>query len=87
MPRLDACCSSPIRSLRSLVLLALLVFAACFAGAAQAQSVESVLSPGKVIEGHAKVEGDCKRCHVRFDRAAQDGLCMDCHKEVGQDMR
>lgn len=54
---------------------------------AQAQSIESVLSPGKVIEGHAKLEDDCKACHVRFDRAAQDRLCMDCHKDVGQDVR
>jgi hypothetical protein len=52
-----------------------------------AQSIESVLSPGKVIEGHVKVEDDCKACHVRFDRAAQDRLCMDCHKDVGQDVR
>ena len=39
--------------------------------------------PGKVIQGHAKWEDDCTACHVRFDRAAQDRLCMDCHKDVG----
>ncbi len=54
---------------------------------AWAQSVESVLSPGPLIRGHAKVEGDCKSCHVRFDRAAQDGLCIGCHKETGRDLR
>lgn len=54
---------------------------------AAAQTLESVLAPGPVIKGHAKVENDCKACHVRFDRAAQDGLCMDCHKDVGQDIR
>jgi hypothetical protein len=54
---------------------------------AWAQSVESVLSPGPLIRGHAKVEGDCKNCHVRFDRAAQDGLCIACHKDTGRDLR
>ncbi len=43
--------------------------------------------PGKVIAGHAKYERDCANCHVRFDKAAQDALCLDCHKEVGTDVR
>jgi hypothetical protein len=56
--------------------------------AARAQGLESVLSPGKLSQAHAKWEGDCKACHVRFDRNAQDKLCMDCHKDtVGQDIR
>lgn len=54
---------------------------------ASAQSVESALMPGKVIEGHAKYEQECNKCHTRFDKAAQTGLCQDCHKEVGQDVR
>lgn len=52
-----------------------------------AQGIESIMAPGKVIQGHAKVEDDCKQCHVKFDRKAQDGLCMACHKEVGLDLR
>ena len=51
---------------RSLALgLALMV-----AGLAQAQSIESVLQPGPVIQGHAKTENDCSACHQRFDRNA-----------------
>jgi hypothetical protein len=46
-----------------------------------------VLSPGKLIQGHAKWDEDCKACHVKFDRAAQDRLCMDCHKDIGGDVR
>jgi hypothetical protein len=53
---------------------------------AEAQSLESVLMPGKLIQGHAKAEGKCANCHVRFDREGQDRLCRDCHKDVGQDM-
>jgi hypothetical protein len=47
---------------------------------------ESVLMPGKVIEGHAKLEEDCNECHVRFDKEAQTRLCSDCHKEVKADV-
>ncbi|MDR2195201.1 MAG: cytochrome C [Gallionellaceae bacterium] len=54
---------------------------------ARAESVMTVLSPGKVIQGHAKIESECARCHKKFDKAAQSSLCGDCHKEAGQDMR
>ena len=48
---------------------------------------ETALMPGEVIEGHAKLEVKCGECHVRFDKAAQTKLCMDCHKEVGADVQ
>jgi hypothetical protein len=54
---------------------------------ALSQSLESVLRPGPVITGHAKWEDDCAACHVRFDREAQTGRCMDCHKDVARDVR
>ena len=65
-----------------LLLLALL----CVSGA-QAQTIEKVLMPGEVIEGHAKYEQDCKQCHLRFDKGAQNKLCLDCHKDVAADIR
>jgi hypothetical protein len=51
-----------------------------------AESLESVLMPGKVIEGHANVETDCKSCHARFKKSAQNALCLDCHKDVAKDV-
>ena len=54
---------------------------------AVADSAEIALMPGKVIEGHAKYEEECKNCHKRFDKAAQTGLCLDCHKETAADVR
>ena len=57
------------------------------AGPALAQGIESIVSPGKLVQSHAKVDDDCKQCHMKFDRKAQDGLCMTCHKEVGADVR
>lgn len=65
----------------------MLTWVAIGARPAPAQTIESALRPGELIQGHAKWEEDCGKCHVRFDRAAQDRLCMDCHKEVGQDVR
>ena len=43
--------------------------------------------PGPVIEGHADLEAACRNCHIRFDRAAQNGLCLDCHKPLAADVR
>jgi len=66
--------------------LALLIVSSFWiAGPACADNVESVLMPGQVIQGHAKYEADCKNCHKRFDKKAQGGLCMDCHKEIAVD--
>lgn len=45
-----------------------------------------VLLPGEVINGHAKIESDCGKCHKEFDKAAQPGLCKDCHKEIAKDI-
>ncbi len=67
--------------------LALGLTAAWLAGLAGAQALEGVLMPGKVIAGHAKLEQECAKCHVRFDKAAQDRLCLDCHKETAADVR
>lgn len=63
----------------------LLLGLSCSTGSAQ--TFESVLSPGPVIRGHQKVEHECNACHVRFDRAGQDALCLGCHKDVAQDLR
>ena len=51
-----------------------------------ADNVETALMPGQVIEGHAKWEEDCTKCHKRFDKAAQNTLCQDCHKDVRKDV-
>ena len=52
---------------------------------AHAQGIETAIMPGQVIAGHAKLESNCKNCHVRFNRAAQTDLCLDCHKDVAKD--
>lgn len=53
---------------------------------AVAQSVELLVMPGDLITGHADLESDCSSCHISFNRAAQDGLCRDCHEDVTSDL-
>jgi hypothetical protein len=76
-----------VRAARFVVWVALLAVLSGVGGAAWAQGIESVLAPGKLIQGHAKTEDNCSACHVKFDRAAQDGKCQECHKEVATDIR
>lgn len=47
--------------------------------------LEKLVTPGAVIEGHAKVEGACDKCHAPFSRQSQSHLCLDCHKEIASD--
>ena len=54
---------------------------------AHSASVDELLLPGPVVEGHAKIESECTKCHKKFDKGAQAGLCSDCHKEVAGDFR
>lgn len=65
----------------------LLVMAGLAPAWAQAQSLEGVLMPGPVVAGHAKLEQDCRKCHVPFKKDAQPALCLDCHKETAADIR
>ena len=51
-----------------------------------ADNVETALMPGQVSAGHAKWEEDCTKCHKRFDKAAQNTLCQDCHKDIRKDI-
>ena len=60
---------------------------AVLAAPAGAQNLERAIMPGALIEAHAKLEDDCGNCHVRFNRAAQAQLCLDCHKDVAADVR
>ncbi len=53
---------------------------------AHADSVNDLLLPGEVIQGHVKYESDCSNCHKDFDKSAQSGLCKDCHKEIAKDV-
>lgn len=79
--------SSLYTPIRSALVVAVAMLALMISSVAAAQSLESAVMPGPVIQGHADLEGACQNCHVRFDRAAQPKLCLDCHKPVAADVR
>ena len=53
---------------------------------AAAQSIESLVMPGDVIQGHADLESECSSCHKPFDRSEQNALCLDCHEDTASDV-
>ena len=69
--------------LRFITLFALAFLLSFNAGA---DTLESVMMPGKVIHGHLKWEDDCKQCHKKFDKEGQNQLCKDCHKDINKDV-
>ena len=52
----------------------------------RAASVEKLLMPGELIQGHAKYEAKCGSCHERLSGKDQNTLCLDCHKAVNRDI-
>jgi len=53
---------------------------------AVAGPLENLVMPGPVIEGHARIETQCTKCHSLFDKKTQKKLCLDCHKIVNKDI-
>ena len=56
-------------------------------GQVLALDLEMLFSPGELISGHAKLEGDCKNCHVRGRDTTQNRLCLDCHEKIDDDIK
>ena len=56
-------------------------------GLVQALDIETLLMPGEVIQGHAKLETQCSECHSRFSKATQTRLCLDCHEDIDRDIK
>lgn len=69
-----------------LLTVAVVALATGTAGGAPAAWIESAVMPGKVTAKHAETEKQCRKCHEPFAKAAQDGLCRDCHTDVGTDL-
>jgi hypothetical protein len=56
------------------------------ATSAHAGTVETLLMPGKVSKAHIKQEEKCGNCHDRSNKVTQSSLCLDCHKDVAEDV-
>ncbi len=68
-----------------LALLPLLTILMTVAGAVPAPAQ---ISPGELAEMHADLEGvaNCVKCH-KLGEGPNDRLCLDCHKEIDQDLK
>jgi len=53
---------------------------------AYSADIETLLMPGAVISGHAKLESECTSCHVFLGDNTQSRLCRDCHEDVDSDI-
>jgi hypothetical protein len=69
-----------------LAVIALGVIVSLWSASANAAALEQLVMPGPVIEGHAKWEGDCSKCHSGFVPAEQKALCLDCHEAIRDDV-
>ncbi len=67
--------------------LALLVALLFAAAGAQADTFESLLSPGPLIRGHQKFEDTCSKCHDLFKKSSQNDKCLACHNKIGRDLK
>ncbi|HHJ12914.1 MAG TPA: cytochrome C [Gammaproteobacteria bacterium] len=72
---------------KRLLIMALMTTTMVLARHAAAVSIEKLLMPGPLVEGHARHEGDCSKCHLRFRKGTQARLCLDCHEKVDADIR
>ena len=68
-------------------ILAMMLLALASPHKALAVDVESLLMPGKLSKAHIKQETNCGNCHDRTNRVTQTSLCVDCHKDIAEDLR
>ena len=73
--------------IRSLVYITVMITAiTSVENNAAAAGIESLVMPGKLVQGHAEYEEECSKCHQPFRKESQNRLCTDCHEEVGADI-
>lgn len=74
-------------SLRALThVLVLAVQLAWVPAVAGAAGLEDLVSPGALIEAHAREAKACGACHDKFDRSSQNRLCLECHDDIALDV-
>ena len=76
----------PLVPLALRIAIAAVIAVGALMSAARSQNVfEQLVMPGPIIEGHAKLEKECRNCHEPFSRKYQIRLCLDCHKDIALD--
>jgi hypothetical protein len=74
-------------TLKRILLMAIAILIPAISNPVRSANIETLLMPGDVIQGHAKLESQCSSCHVRFRKGTQTQLCLDCHKAVNKDIK
>jgi len=73
--------------LRRTLLVLLALTATGLSATVSAAGIESLISPGTLIKGHAKFDHECSKCHDKLHRKSQTQLCLDCHKDIRKDIQ
>ena len=74
-------------SLKRIVMMVMATVVTATPGLVRALDIETLLMPGEVIQGHAKLETECSQCHSRFSKSTQTRLCLDCHEDIDNDIQ
>jgi hypothetical protein len=82
----DTVRASETKGIRRLVMLGAALLVQALPTTSLAASVETLVMPGKVIQGHAKYEAECSNFHARFSKSTQTPLYLECHKKVATDI-
>jgi hypothetical protein len=53
---------------------------------AEGGRLERLVMPGPVIQGHAKYEDKCEKCHDTAGKKTQTAQCRECHTKVSADI-
>ena len=51
------------------------------------EKMEGLVMPGDVVQGHARFETKCDKCHEPFEKEKQSKLCRDCHEQIDLDIK
>jgi len=50
-------------------------------------SMENLVMPGPLAQSHASYENQCAQCHANEKNSSQRSLCLNCHKDIAQDIK
>jgi len=71
---------------KNVISISMLCIGLMFGMEASALRIERLVMPGDLIQGHAKFEDECEKCHVSLTKDAQTKLCRDCHEDIDHDV-
>lgn len=78
-------CAGKNPNVRRILQVVCVILLSLSSSVAFSAGLEKLLMPGRVIEGHADIEDDCKACHDADSDQATASLCTSCHEDIGAD--